>query len=168
MSEDTTCLILGGSSDIGRAIAREFAQLKFDIMLAARRLDDDLKSFAKDLAIRNDVSVTIHEFDAVNFASHPDFIEHLPVQPTVVASVFGYLGVQNLAESDFTESQKIIETNFLGHVSILNLFATRMETDRSGTIIGISSVAGDRGRRSNYLYGASKAAMTTYLSGPSE
>jgi len=79
--------------------------------------------------------------------------------------VFGYLGEQAVAQSDFSEAQKIIDTNYTGAVSILNIVADDFEQRKSGAIIGISSVAGDRGRQSNYIYGSAKAALTAYLSG---
>lgn len=60
---------------------------------------------------------------------------------------------------------KIMETNYVGAVSILELFANKFQQQREGVIVGISSVAGDRGRQSNYFYGSSKAAFTAYLSG---
>jgi len=82
-----------------------------------------------------------------------------------VIAVAGYLGDQEKAEINFTEAKKIIDTNYTGYVSILNIISNDFEKRENGFIIGISSVAGDRGRKSNYYYGSSKAAFTTYLSG---
>src|SRR5690606_19121872 len=85
--------------------------------------------------------------------------------PEVTICAFGYLGDQKLAQDDLSESEKIIYTNYIGAVSILNLIANRYEVERKGTIVGIGSAAGDRGRQSNYIYGSAKAAFSAYLSG---
>ena len=77
----------------------------------------------------------------------------------------GYLGNQEKAQVDFEEVQKIIDTNYTGIVSLFNIIANDFEKRRSGFIVGISSVAGDRGRKSNYIYGSAKAGLTAYLSG---
>ena len=82
-----------------------------------------------------------------------------------VISAVGYLGDQDKAQSDFSEAKKIIDTNYTGVVSLLNIIADDFEKRRNGFIVGISSVAGDRGRKSNYIYGSAKSALTTYLSG---
>ena len=82
-----------------------------------------------------------------------------------VVCAFGYLGDNEEAKSDFIEARKIMETNYIGCVSILNIIANDFEKRKRGFIIGISSVAGDRGRQSNYYYGSAKAGFTAYLSG---
>jgi short-subunit dehydrogenase len=82
-----------------------------------------------------------------------------------VICVFGYLGDADKARSDFAEAQLIMDTNYTGAVSILDIAAADFETRGAGAIIGISSVAGDRGRGSNYHYGSAKAGFTAYLSG---
>ncbi len=78
---------------------------------------------------------------------------------------FGYLGDQSRAQKDFQEARQIIETNFLGAVSILEVIARDFAHRGHGFIIGMSSVAGERGRQSNYIYGAAKGALSIYLSG---
>ena len=82
-----------------------------------------------------------------------------------VISAVGYLGDQARAQSDFDEARTIMDTNYTGVVSLFNIIANDFEHRRSGFMIGISSVAGDRGRKSNYFYGSAKAALTAYLSG---
>jgi decaprenylphospho-beta-D-erythro-pentofuranosid-2-ulose 2-reductase len=77
-------------------------------------------------------------------------------------SVFGG---QVKAQQDFAEAKRIIETNFLGAVSILETIAADFERRGHGFIIGLSSVAGERGRQSNYIYGSAKGALAIYLSG---
>ncbi|MDB9313760.1 SDR family oxidoreductase [Spirulina sp. CS-785/01] len=160
----THTLILGAKSDIAQAIAYQFARHGHSLTLAAREVDL-LDPLAKDITIQHQQPVHLREFDGLDFASHGEFYENLPEKPTVVVCVFGYLGDQKQAEGDFAETQRIINSNYTGAVSIINLVAQDLEQRQNGTIIGISSVAGDRGRQSNYIYGSAKAAFSTYLSG---
>jgi short-subunit dehydrogenase len=79
--------------------------------------------------------------------------------------VFGYLGDANKARTDWNEAERIIQTNYTGAVSILDRVADHYALQKKGVIVGISSVAGERGRQSNYHYGSAKAGFTAYLSG---
>ncbi|MCB0195290.1 MAG: SDR family oxidoreductase [Anaerolineae bacterium] len=157
-------LILGAASDIAKAVAHQYAADGYNVVLAARNAAR-LAETATDIKIRYQVEATTAEFDALDFAGHAAFYDALTPKPDVVVVVFGYLGDQDKAQVDFTETQRIIDTNYTGAVSILNIVANDMERRRAGTIIGVSSVAGDRGRGSNYIYGSAKAALTAYLSG---
>ncbi|SFE53085.1 Short-chain dehydrogenase [Chitinophaga sp. CF118] len=159
-----TVLILGAGSDMAIAIARQFAGEKYDIQLAARNADS-LHALQQDLQIRHHIKASTYAFDATDFSSHPAFYEALPVKPDVTICVFGYLGDQEKAQSDWKEATRIINTNYTGAVSILNYVADDYAARGNGTIIGISSVAGERGRQSNYIYGSAKAGFTAYLSG---
>lgn len=157
-------LILGASSDIARAIARKFASQGWDILLAGR--DPELLSRdAADLRLRYKVNAESLKFDALDFESHARFWDGINQKPSAVACVFGYLGDQKISENNWAETKRVVDTNFTGAVSILNIAANYYESQKSGTIIGISSVAGDRGRMSNYIYGSAKAGFTAYLSG---
>ncbi|MVT11215.1 SDR family oxidoreductase [Chitinophaga tropicalis] len=157
-------LILGAGSDMAVAIARQFAGKKYDIQLAARNVAS-LAALEQDVKIRYGVAASSHAFDATDFGSHPAFYQSLPVKPDITICVFGYLGAQEKAQSDWTEAARIIHTNYTGAVSILNIVAEDYAARGAGTIVGISSVAGERGRQSNYIYGSAKAGFTAYLSG---
>lgn len=159
-----TVLILGAGSDMAVAIARKYASAGYTLQLAARN-PAQLHALEQDLKIRHQVAATSHAFDALDFDSHASFFQSLPVQPDVVICVFGYLGDQEKGQHDWQEASRIINTNYTGAVSILNIAAEAMADLGHGTIIGISSVAGNRGRMSNYLYGSAKAGFTAYLSG---
>ncbi|RAJ06736.1 hypothetical protein LX64_01863 [Chitinophaga skermanii] len=159
-----TLLLLGANSDMAVALARKFAQEKFDIQLAARNTAP-LEALCSDLHIRYNVTATAHTFDATAYDTHESFYNSLPVKPNVTISVFGYLGEQATANNSWQETAKIIATNYTGAVSILNIVANDYAAKKAGTIIGISSVAGERGRQSNYTYGSAKAGFTAYLSG---
>jgi len=157
-------LIIGAKSDIAKATARQFAKHGYDLYLTARNADG-LEAFANDITVRMQRTVKIVELDILDYGSHEAFYEQLEEAPSGVISAVGYLGDQQKAQTDFQEAKLIMDTNYTGVVSLLNIIANDFEHKRSGFIIGISSVAGDRGRKSNYLYGSAKAALTTYLSG---
>lgn len=158
-------LILGANSDIAYAIANRFAEeKKADVVLASRNLEL-LHKKVRELKIRHGVDAGAIEFDTGAYDTHASFYHQLDPKPDVVVAAFGYFGSQALAQSDFEEARRIIETNFTGAVSILEIVAADFQKRGSGTIIGISSVAGDRGRQSNYIYGAAKSAFSTYLDG---
>lgn len=159
-----TVLVLGAASDMAVAIARHFAANGHDIQLAARNIRR-LGPLQSDIAIRSGITCTLHEFDALDFASHQPFFDSLAVKPDITICVFGYLGDNETARANWKESEKIIHTNYTGAVSILNVVSNHYAVQRKGIIAGISSVAGERGRQSNYLYGSAKAGFTAYLSG---
>lgn len=159
-----TALILGATSDIAIALARHLSLVGYNLQLAARNIEV-LKALKNDIEIRSQVSVTIYELDALNFESHHLFYASLNQPPDLAILVFGYLGDHLRATNEWNECYKILNTNYNGAISILNIIATDFEKRKSGVIVGISSVAGDRGRMSNYLYGSAKAGLTTYLSG---
>jgi decaprenylphospho-beta-D-erythro-pentofuranosid-2-ulose 2-reductase len=159
-----TILILGSTSDIGMSIAQIFAAKGFSIQLAGRNLKNQ-EIVANDLRIRYNTEVETYFFDAINYNSHLNFYQKLASKPDIAVCVFGYLGEQSTAQQNWEETEKIIDINYKGAVSILNIIADDFEKRKSGTIIGISSVAGDRGRMSNYIYGSAKAAFSAYLSG---
>lgn len=159
-----TALILGATSDMAVAIAEKFASKGYNIQLAARNVTR-LEPLQSDLAIKYSSRVSIHEFDALSFDSHAAFFEEVQPKPDVTVCVFGLLGENEAAAADWTEASKIINTNYTGAVSILNVVARYYSQQKHGVIVGISSVAGVRGRQSNYLYGSAKAGFTAYLSG---
>ena len=157
-------LIIGAKSDIAKAVAREYAKHGYDLYLSARNISE-LKDFANDITVRTEKIVKLVELDILDYKSHQSFYDSLDEKPLGVISAVGYLGEQEKAQSNFEEAQKIMDTNYTGVVSLFNIIADDFEQRRSGFIVGISSVAGDRGRKSNYIYGSAKSALTAYLSG---
>lgn len=157
-------LIVGAVSDIGCAIARAYAAVGRPLILCARqcgRLDAD----ATDLRLRHGVAVELVEFDVLDTASHAALLDRLGELPGTVVSVVGLLGEQARSAADPAEADLVLRTNFVAPALFLGEVANRMERRASGTIIGISSVAGERGRATNYIYGAAKAGFTAFLSG---
>jgi short-subunit dehydrogenase len=157
-------LILGATSDMAQAMARKFAAEGWSLSLAALETDL-LEPIAGDLRVRYRVAVDAYSFDATDFDGHRAFYESLARKPDTVICVFGYMGDQQEARTNRDEVRRTIDVNFAGAVSILNVVAEDFEKRGAGTIVGISSVAGDRGRQSNYIYGSAKAGFTVYLSG---
>lgn len=163
-----TVVILGAGSAIARAVAAEFARRGYDLLLAGRD-SEELESLAADLAVRYGVRTEGRAFDAVAFDTHRDFVEACreASRDSLAGAVlcFGYLGDQSLAQQDLSEATRIFDTNLVGAVTILSLLANHFERKRAGFLCAISSVAGDRGRQSNYMYGAAKAGLTVFLQG---
>jgi len=157
-------LILGASSDVAVACAHRFAKEKYDLFLAGRDTSQ-LNVLASDIQIKHGVKAHAVVFDALLFDQHASFYESLNPKPEIAICVFGLLGDQSVSAKDWTSCKMVIDSNFTGAASILNVVANDFEERKSGVIVGISSVAGERGRQSNYIYGSAKAGFTAYLSG---
>lgn len=158
-------LILGANSEIALACAHLFAQKEGANLYLASRNEKTLEKKARDIELRYQVRATPLVFDALDYASHAAFYQQLDPKPDVVLLAFGTLPDQKAAERSFEQAKLALDSNFTGAMSILEIVAADFETRGRGCIIGLSSPAGLRGRKSNYLYGAAKAALFTYLSG---
>lgn len=161
-------MILGATSVIARATAEAFAEAGYDLVLAGRSVDE-LRRVAADLRIRSETDVCTEAFDALDTAAHAGVVRRAiddsrdGLTGAVVA--FGALGDAERAARDFEHAEEVIRVNYIGAVSALTVLADYFEKKRAGFIVAISSVAGDRGRRSNYVYGSSKGALSLYLQG---
>jgi decaprenylphospho-beta-D-erythro-pentofuranosid-2-ulose 2-reductase len=164
MDSSKSLLLLGGTSDIGRAAALRFARAGFRVMLASRNEEEGRRN-ADDIAARTGVTVTPYRLDILETERFGSFLDGLPTLPDVAVCVVGELGDQVRAQSDPAHAAMVLRTNFEGPALLLGLLAERFLARGSGTIVGVSSVAGDRGRGSNYVYGAAKAGFTAFLSG---
>ncbi len=158
-------LVLGANSAMALALASEFAARDGAALTLASRNVECLERHAADLRIRHQVEVRTAAFDAVDFASHRDFYASLASRPDVVVAAFGMLGDQHAAEMDVEQLRAMVDVNFTGAASILEIVAADFETVQRGSIIAYASPAGQRGRQSNYIYGAAKGALIVYLSG---
>ena len=163
-----TVLILGANAGIGRALAGEFASHQHDLMLAGRDMEE-LQALASDLNLRHHVSVRAERVDVLNFdaleSSLAACIAGAGDSLVGVVLCTGYLGDAETARRDLNEARRILDTNFTGSALALNVLANHFERKGKGFICALSSVAGDRGRQSNYLYGSAKGGLTTYLQG---
>lgn len=157
-------LILGARSDIGKTTAHKFASLGHPVQLAARNATA-METDKTDMELRYKVAVTLHEFDALAIETHDTFVNSLPELPQIAVCAVGMMGQQRENERDIKSASIIMRSNYEAPAGILAVLANRFEERGNGTLVGISSIAGERGRAANYVYGSSKAGFTTFLSG---
>ena len=162
---DTPVLVLGARSDIAHEIAKQLAKRGHPIMLAARK-SDSLSADVSDMSIRYNTVVTAHEFDILDTTAHARFLRNLPLIPSIIVCAVGVLGNQDQDAGNPDAMRLIVDTNYLAPCLFLEIAAAQMALIGTKTaIVAISSVAGDRGRAKNYIYGSAKAGFTAYLSG---
>ena len=160
-------LVVGATSAIGRAVARRWAAAGYNLLLAARDADE-MRIEANDIAMRFGVQVDSAPFDALDFASHDQMLDaagRMAGGLDAIVLCHGYMVPQADAARDVEQVRRMIDVNFTSAVSVLNRAADYFEERKRGVIVAITSVAGDRGRQSNYIYGAAKAGLQTYLEG---
>jgi decaprenylphospho-beta-D-erythro-pentofuranosid-2-ulose 2-reductase len=161
-------LVLGGTSEIGVAIARELAAPRHAKVILAGRSQERLTGVASDLAAATGSAVDTVLFDADDTDSHEQFVgdlfdSHGDIDVVVVA--FGVLGDQKAAEADARAAAEIARTNYVGSVSVMTAVARRLKEQGHGEIVVLSSVAGERARKSNFVYGSSKAGLDAFAQG---
>jgi len=165
ISKSSPVLVLGARSDIARAIAIEYAKLGHPLMLSGRTASD-LERDAEDIRIRHEAEVSTHACDVTDLTGHDAFIDSLGAVPGIVVCAVGLLGDQDKDAGDTEATLRIFAANFTGPVLVLEKLAARMAaTGSESAILGIGSVAGDRGRARNYVYGSAKAGFAAYMSG---
>ena len=160
-------LIIGATSAIAEHCARIWASRGNELYLVARN-EERVKIIASDLKVRGAAQVITYCTDLNDIERHSKILEL--VQNTmkgvdVVLIAHGTLSSQKSCEGSVSETLNEIKTNALSTISLLTLLANQFEEKKDGTICVISSVAGDRGRASNYVYGSAKAMVTTFTSG---
>jgi short-subunit dehydrogenase len=160
-------LALGATSAIGEATLRLLAERGARFYLVARS-QDKLDSVAADLHTRGASGVATHVMDLNNTAAHPAMLAAAAQSLGVIELALlahGVLGDQAESEAGYPAAEAVFQTNFLSAVSLITWLANYFEPMGQGTLAVISSVAGDRGRKSNYVYGASKGALNIFLDG---
>jgi len=161
-------LVLGGGSDIALSTVRELVKRRARTVVLAAREPESLKGVADELRAAGATTVETLAFDARDTASHDAFVAHVfdrvgDIDLALLA--FGVLGDQEEAEHDGRAAVDIAEVNYVGSVSVTVPIAQRMRTQGHGTIVALSSVAGERARHSNFVYGSSKAGMDAFFQG---
>jgi decaprenylphospho-beta-D-erythro-pentofuranosid-2-ulose 2-reductase len=168
MSAAEIWLVLGASSAIARAFARVAAMEGADVILAGRDRDD-LEKSAADLALRSGRRVTVLDFDALDYGSHAAVIRRAREDAgdgvLNLFLAFGTMPSQAEIDRDAKLAFRTIESNYVGAVSVLQAAAPVLEAQQRGAVVALSSVAGDRGRIKNYIYGSAKAGLSAYLQG---
>jgi decaprenylphospho-beta-D-erythro-pentofuranosid-2-ulose 2-reductase len=160
-------LVLGGTSDIGVAIARRLAAPRGATVVLAGRDPSAMEPAVAAVKAAGAGTVETLAFDADEVDSHDEVIAKAFAERDfdVVVLAAGVLGDQDTAEADAREAVAILRTNFLGCASVALCVAQRMRRQGSGTLVVLSSVAGERVRRSNFVYGASKAGLDGFAQG---
>ena len=161
-------VLLGSTSSVGRHLAYEFAQAGYALLLGAR-IQEENEAIANDIKVRFDVPVIALPFDVLDMDQHSDFVNTCRDRcyglPKGLVVCTGSMHEQEKAEKDFALARQMLDVNLTGVVSITEAFATPFAERGNGFIAVISSVAGDRGRKKNYLYGAAKGGLHVYLQG---
>ncbi len=156
-------LLIGATSDMAIAMAEQLAALGTNLCLASRKVER-LAPHKKNLSIRYSVSVDLLELDVTQFDTL-DVVKEICANTDLVVYFAGYMGDNEKSLQDSTESLKVVQSCYTGAVVLLNQVAEVFKTKKTGSIVGVSSVAGDRGRGSNFIYGSSKAGFSAYLDG---
>ena len=159
-----TALVIGATSDIGRAIARTLAEEGCTLQLAARDPARPERE-TRDLRVRTGVAVTAHRCDVLEEDSGVSLLDTLDPLPDVAVCVVGRLGDQAESQRDGAAAERVMRINYVGPALLMGALAERFERRGGGVLVGVSSVAGERGRASNYVYGSAKAGFTAFLSG---
>ena len=163
MNSEKNVLILGANSDVAKECVKLYLNKSFKVIMASRNLDA-MKNFIKENHLNVD-KIDLKYFDALDFTSHQKFYDELHSKPNIVLYSAGFL-VQNYeAFQDFEKTLTMMHTNYCGAVSILNIIAMDKSNKNLERIIGLSSLSGVRGRKSNFVYGSTKSAFTQYLAG---
>ncbi|HID48270.1 MAG TPA: SDR family oxidoreductase [Chromatiales bacterium] len=160
-------LILGATSAIAQHVARRYAT-RGDRLFLIGRNESALKVLQDDLRLRGAGQVETLTADLTEMARHADIIGTVRDRMDgidVALIAYGTLGNQKEGEQDFAAALAELKVNFLSVLSLLTVLANTFEHQQSGTLAVISSVAGDRGRQSNYLYGTAKGGLTIFLQG---
>ncbi len=173
-------VIIGGKSDIGLSIAKKFYSKDFDVILACREIDDnfEFKNKIKNLFGNN---CSIIEFNILDISSYASFLDKVFLQvskfknikyledqisPDIVVNVIGKMADTNKHKNDSKLYEEAMLSNYLCPALLIESLVEKIEkTKIKCSIIGFSSVAGERGRASNYIYGSAKSGFTEYLSG---
>lgn len=160
-------LALGATSAIAEATLRLLAEQQASFYLVGRN-PEKLAAVRDDLMTRGASAAAVQAMDLDDMGAHPAMLAQAAATlggMDVALIAHGVLGDQAEAERDYGAAEAILVTNFLSAVSLVTWLANYFEAEKRGTIAVISSVAGDRGRKSNYVYGASKGGLNVFLDG---
>lgn len=157
-------LIIGGASDVGKELALAYAGSGAAVHLTVRS-EHQLAPLVSDISIRTNTAVKGSLLQVDDLAACQQFVQQLQPLPDIAICVVGYLGNNERSMAEPAEANRVLQANYAGPMVLFNALALQMAQRRSGVLVGISSVAGERGRQSNFVYGSAKAAFSTYLDG---
>jgi decaprenylphospho-beta-D-erythro-pentofuranosid-2-ulose 2-reductase len=158
-----TVLVLGANSDVAKQAILLYVTKGYNVTAASRNIDE-LHAFVKKNGLAKE-QVLVRYFDAVAFDEHKNFYDSLLQKPHIVVYAAGFLKNNEEALLDWKGTFQMMNVHYCGAVSIINIIATDTANKNLERIIGLSSLSGVRGRKSNFIYGSTKAAFTQYLAG---
>jgi short-subunit dehydrogenase len=167
MDNNKRIVVLGATSAIAQATLKLFANAGYDCCLVARNTDK-LSMVADDLLIRGAKSAVLVEADLSDCEKHSEVFSTIATVFGDFDSVliaYGTISEQKACEKNYLSTYAELNINCLSVISLLTVIANRFEEQEQGQIAVISSVAGDRGRQSNYIYGTAKGALSIFLQG---
>ena len=162
-----TIVIFGATSAVAQSLARLHAASGDSILLVARN-GERLQNIAADLEVRGASSVKCITSDLAQTEGHTKLLEELQAASNDISKYYFFYGVlpdQAACEKSWQNTFEALNTNFLSKVSLLGLLANKIEKETNRSLVVVSSVAGDRGRQSNYVYGTGKGALSIFLQG---
>ena len=167
LGEPQSVLVLGGSSEIARATVEALPRARLRRVVLAGRPSPALDEAASALGNAGIPAVEVVQFDAADTDNHGAFIDEVfdNGDVDIVMLAFGVLGDQMQVEADPTQAVHIATVNYTGAVSVGLHVARRLRAQGHGHLVVLSSVAGDRARRSNYVYGSTKAGLDAFAQG---
>ena len=159
-------LLTGATSGIGQALARRLAKDGRDLVLLARD-SDEVERLKADLELRWSIRAEVRLFDAVDTESHSQIIADVIDTAGLDGAILchGYMVDQSVAETHRQDAERTIDVNYTSYVTLFSALAPHFQKQEKGFLCAVSSVAGDRGRQSNFIYGSAKGALTIYLQG---
>src|SRR5688572_30606939 len=158
-----TILILGASSDVAKQAILHYTNNGCNVIAASRSVDALYALVNEHPQLQG--KVVIRYFDAVAFETHPAFYRALPQKPNIVLYAAGFQVTNDQALVNWEGTFQMMKVHYCGAVSILNIIAMDTANTNLERIIGLSSLSGVRGRKSNFIYGSTKSAFTQYLAG---
>jgi decaprenylphospho-beta-D-erythro-pentofuranosid-2-ulose 2-reductase len=163
LQQTKTVLILGANSDVAKQAIRLYANKGYTVTTASR----SVKQLDDFLDLHPDIKSKVHVlyFDATAFETHHEFYNELKEKPHIVLYAAGFQVKNEEALLDWEGSYQMMKVHYCGAVSILNIIAMDGANKNLERIIGLSSLSGVRGRKSNFIYGSTKSAFTQYLAG---
>lgn len=167
LGEPQSVLVLGGTSEIALATVQALPRRRLQRVILAGRPGEGLDAAVTALTKQGIKGVQAAAFDATQTSTHADFVNTVfdGGDVDIVILAFGVLGDQTAAEADPEQAVQVATTNYTGAVSVGLNVARRLRQQGHGTLVVLSSVAGDRARRSNFVYGSTKAGLDAFAQG---
>jgi short-subunit dehydrogenase len=165
----TNIIIIGATSAIAQEVAKRYASEKNNAIFLVGRNSTRIENIADDLRVRGKSNIYTYALDMTETNKHSDLLEAIKItlpRIDILFIAYGFLPNQKECEGSYSKAFDAINTNFLSVLSFLTLVANDYETQKTGGRVAIiTSIAGDRGRQSNYIYGTAKGALNIYLQG---